>query len=58
VFESLDVENEMVLITEPGTLRPHRVQLTKSVYGVVTAGGERGEVSQLDVRTFQYRYKP
>lgn len=55
-FESLVMENEMVLITEPETLRPHRVWLSKSVTGVVSADGERSEVSQTDVRTYAYTY--
>jgi hypothetical protein len=55
-FESLDMENEVVLVTEPGTLRPHRVRLSKAVTGVVTAAGERGTVSQVEVRTFRYTY--
>jgi hypothetical protein len=57
-FESLEVENEMVLITEPSTLRPHRVVLSKSVKGVVAADGQRSEVSQTDVRTYRYSYSP
>lgn len=55
-FESLVVENEMILITEPATLRPHRMWLSKSVTGVVTAEGERSQVSQTDVRTYEYTY--
>ena len=55
-FEELDVENEMIIVTEPGTLRPHRVQISKLVSGVVKAGDERGEVSQFDVRTYHYTY--
>lgn len=57
-FESLVMENEMILITEPATLRPHRVWLSKSVTGVVTAEGERSEVSQTDIRTYEYTYTP
>ncbi|HEX6133851.1 MAG TPA: hypothetical protein VFZ24_07805 [Longimicrobiales bacterium] len=55
-FEDLEVENEIIIVTEPATLRPHRMQITKAVSGVVTAGGERSEVTQLDVRTYQYTY--
>lgn len=55
-FESLSMKNEMVLITEPSTLKPHRVVLSKSVMGVVVADGERSEVSQTDVRTYRYTY--
>jgi hypothetical protein len=55
-FESLAMENEMVLITEPSTLRPHRVVLSKSVTGVVAADNQRSEVSQADVRTYRYTY--
>lgn len=55
-FERLDMTNELVLITEPGTLRPHRVRISKSVTGVVAAAGERGEVTQTEVRTFRYTW--
>lgn len=55
-FESLAMENRMVLITEPSTLRPHRVVLTKNVTGVVAADNQRSEVSQADVRTYRYSY--
>ncbi|MGH7448902.1 MAG: hypothetical protein ACREK1_05475 [Longimicrobiales bacterium] len=55
-FESLDVGNEMVLVTEPSTLRPHRVVLSRRVTGVVAADGERSEVSQVEVRTLRYTY--
>jgi hypothetical protein len=57
-FESLAMENEMVLITEPSTLRPHRLVLSKSVAGVVSADNQRSEVSQADVRTYRYTYLP
>lgn len=55
-FESLEMVNEIVVITEPSTLRPHHVRTSKSTKGVVSADGERGEVSQLEVRTFRYTY--
>ncbi|HEX6307694.1 MAG TPA: hypothetical protein VFZ69_05860 [Longimicrobiales bacterium] len=55
-FEDLEVENEIIIVTEPATLRPHRMQITKALSGAVTAGGERSEVSQLDVRTYRYTY--
>lgn len=55
-FESFEMENEMVLVTEPSTLRPHRVRISKRTKGVVSAQGERGEVSQSEVRTYRYSY--
>jgi hypothetical protein len=55
-FESLELENEMVLITEPSTLRPRRAVFSRSVAGVVAADGQRSEVSQTDIRTFRYTY--
>jgi protein required for attachment to host cells len=55
-FESFEMENELVLVTEPRTLRPHRVRLSKRMKGVVAAEGERGEVSQIEVRTYRYTY--
>jgi hypothetical protein len=55
-FEELQVESGIVLITEPGTLLPHRVTLSRTVTGVVSAGGQRSNVSQVDVRTFKYTY--
>lgn len=55
-FESFEMENEMVLVAEPGTLQPHRVSMSKSMGGVFTAQGERGDVSQREVRTYRYTY--
>ena len=56
-FESFAMENEMVLVAEPGTLRPHHVRMSKRMGGVFTAQGERGEVSQSEVRTYRYTYE-
>jgi hypothetical protein len=55
-FESFEMQNEMVLVTEPATLRPHRVRLSKQMKGIFSAEGERGEVSQSEVRTYRYTY--
>ena len=55
-FESFEMETEMVLVTEPSTLRPHRVRMSKHTKGVVSAQGERGEVSQSEVRTYGYTW--
>ncbi|HEX2165620.1 MAG TPA: hypothetical protein VHG09_00160 [Longimicrobiales bacterium] len=55
-FESFEMTNEVVLVTEPSTLRPHHVRTSKSTKGVVSAEGERGEVSRSEVRTFRYTY--
>jgi hypothetical protein len=56
-FESLDLENELVLIIEPATLLPHRMRLSKRVKGVVVAQGKKSEVSQLDLRTHRFTYR-
>lgn len=55
-FEGFEMTNELVLTTEPSTLRPHRLWLSKSMKGVFTADGDRGEVSQSEQRTYQYTY--
>jgi hypothetical protein len=55
-FEELQVESGVILITEPGTLLPHRVTLSRTVSGVVSGGGQRGKISQVDVKTFKYTY--
>lgn len=55
-YDRLDVEDEMVLVTEYSTLRPHSMRISKRVTGSVTAEGERSEVSQSDVRTYRYTY--
>lgn len=55
-FESFDMENETTLVTEPSTLRPHRVRISKGTKGIVSAQGQRGEVSQSEVRTYRYVY--
>lgn len=56
-FERLDLENELVLIIEPATLRPHRARLARSVEGVVRADGKTSNVSQRDVRTYSFTYR-
>ena len=55
-FESFEMQNELVLITEPAALRPHRMQLSKGMKGVFSADGERSEVSQSELRTYRYTY--
>ncbi|MBR9990934.1 MAG: hypothetical protein KFH98_14325 [Gemmatimonadetes bacterium] len=56
VFESFEMGNEIVLVTEPATLRPHSVRIRRGLAGVFTADGERSEVSQSEVRTYRYTY--
>jgi hypothetical protein len=57
VFESFEMANGIVLVTEPATLRPHSVRLERNLTGVFTADGERSEVSQGEIRTFRYTYE-
>lgn len=55
-FEDFNVESEVLLVTEPGTLLPHRVEIAKYVSGTFRVGDETGEFSQTDVRTLRYTY--
>jgi hypothetical protein len=55
-FESFELENSMVLVTESATLRPHRVRTEKGMKGVYSADGQRAEVGQSEVRTYTYTY--
>ena len=55
-FESFEMTNELMLITEPSTLRPQRLRLSRGMTGIFTADGQRGEVSQSEQRTYQYTY--
>jgi hypothetical protein len=56
-YDDLAIENELVLVTEPATLLPHRASITKSISGTFRAREEKGSFSQLDVRTDRYRYE-
>jgi hypothetical protein len=57
VIKALEVENELLLITEPATLLPHRAVIARTVRGVGRAGGETAEFSQADVRTYTFTYR-
>jgi hypothetical protein len=57
VIEALEIENELMLITEPATLLPHHAVIAKSVRGVGREGGETSEFSQIDVRTYTFTYR-
>lgn len=56
-IREMAIENELLLVTEPATLVPHRLVWTKAIR--MTAQGEGEEAStieQLDRREYEYRY--
>jgi hypothetical protein len=55
-FEELQVRNEIVLITEPQTLLPHRLSISKQVDGRVSAGGQSSTISQRDGKMYKFTY--
>jgi len=57
VIEALEIENELLLVTEPATLLPHRAVIVKSVRAVGRQSGEPSEFSQTDVRTYTFTYR-
>jgi len=57
LFESLDVASTIVVVMEPATMLPHRLEIEKRVEGTVRAPGEGPQVvTQVDeqVTTFTY----
>lgn len=56
-FEELEVETELLLVTEPATLLPHRATMIKSVSGAVRADEGESAFAQTDIRTYHYRYR-
>jgi len=55
-IQQLTIENELVLVTEPATLVPHRLVWTKGVNVTVKDGGQTRKLEQLDRREYDYRY--
>ncbi len=57
VFEELEVENTVTLVTEPSTLIPHSVELARAMVGKIRVpDGEGGEFRQVDRRSYRYDY--
>lgn len=57
LFESLDVASTIVVVMEPATMLPYRLEIEKRVEGTVSAPGEESQlVTQVDeqVTTFTY----
>jgi hypothetical protein len=60
-LRELVVENELLLVTEPATLRPHRFVWTRSVRATIADGDGSGEprvLEQVDRSESDYRYDP
>ena len=60
-LRDLVVENELLLVTEPATLRPHRFVWTRSVRATIADGDGSGEprvLEQVDRSESDYRYDP
>ncbi|MBN2172195.1 MAG: hypothetical protein JW819_12820 [Candidatus Krumholzibacteriota bacterium] len=51
-----DFTNRVVLLTEPGTLLPHRFETTRSISSVVVEGGVEKMVHNLDETRLVFRY--
>lgn len=54
LFAQMAVETWVTLVTEPGTLRPHVMEIQRAV----SMGEEEDAPLQIDSRTFVYRYTP
>jgi hypothetical protein len=56
-IRELAIENELLLVTEPATLVPHRLVWTKAIRMTAQEeGGEPSTLEQLDRREYEYRY--
>ena len=55
-IQQLAIVNELVLITEPNSLVPHRLVWTKSVSLAMKEGEQTRKLEQLDRREYDYRY--
>ena len=55
-FRSMDVENLITLITEPGTLLPHELQINRLTTGTMSIEGESIPVRLLDQRAYRFEY--
>lgn len=56
VFEELDIVTEVEVLARPESLRPERANVTKTVRGTMRLGEERRPMSNLDVRSYEYRW--
>ena len=55
-FKTLAVENVILLVTEPDGLIPHRMTITKTVKGTMSAEGKDVPIEQVDVTQTEYVY--
>jgi hypothetical protein len=59
VFDTLDIENEVTLIAEPGTLRPYWLEVAQTVSGHGREGQGAGEsFRQQRRRQYDFAYEP
>lgn len=56
VFTSLEIENVIVVLTEPATLVPHTSFRTRTIRGTGSAAGEESRVEQVDRTEQRYTY--
>lgn len=57
VFDRLDINSSVVVVMEPGTMLPYRLQINKRVEGTAHAPGEDPQaVSQVDERISTFTY--
>jgi hypothetical protein len=54
----LSIENELLLVTEPDTLLPHRVVWTRAVRAAPRGDDAPPAVEQVDRTETEYRYAP
>jgi hypothetical protein len=55
-LKDLSIENEVVLIAEPGSLIPHELTITRHTSTTVEAGGMEEAASDVRVRYYAYDY--
>lgn len=55
-FRQLEIENVILLVTEPNGLIPHHLKITKNVRGVVAAEGRELPIQQADETVTDYVY--
>ena len=56
VFKTFEIESQILVVTEPNGLIPHRYKLTKTVRGVAAMGQEERALEQVSVREMTYEW--
>ena len=57
-YEELHIENSVRLLTEPGSLLPHRIDVLRTTWGMIRPSGERAApFEQMQLRSTAYFYE-